>query len=70
MTNQEAYEALTSANAHWDRKDKNHIIVWTRGQDVVEAELVETFLRDARMICVKRRFDSICGKTYSIFKHK
>lgn len=70
MTNKQAYEALTKANAHWGRKDDKHIYVWTEGYKTADAHNVERFLMQAGMRCMSQEFDSVCGKTCSTFKHK
>lgn len=70
LSNKQAYEALTKANAHWDRKDANHIVVWTSGYVTQDAHNVEKFLMQAGMRIVEQEFDRICGKTKNVFKHK
>lgn len=70
MTNKQAYQALSNANVHWDRKDNNHIVVWTSGYKTQDAYNIEKFLNQAGMQCLEMRFDKICGKTQAVYKHK
>jgi hypothetical protein len=70
LTNQQAYDALIESHVHWDRKDSQHIIIWTSGYKTADCMKIETFLMQAGMRCVKQEFDKHCGKTFSIFKHK
>ena len=70
MTNQEAYKELSDKHVHWDRKDSNHIIVWTNGYKTQDCHNIEKFLMQAGMFIVRQEFDKICGKTYSVYKHK
>lgn len=69
MTNQEAYKQLTDRHVHWDRKDSNHIIVWTSGYKTADHRNIAKFLLQAKMVLVNEEFDNICGKTKGIFKH-
>lgn len=70
MTNTQAYEALTKANAPWTRKDATHIVVYTSGYVTQEAHDIEKFLMQAGMRLVSQEFDKVCGKTFNVFKHK
>ena len=70
LTNQQAYEQLTANHVHWDRKSSNEIIVWTSGYLTADCHNIEKFLMQAGMLCIKQEFDQMCGKTYSIFRHK
>lgn len=70
MNNREAYQALTEARVHWDRKDGNHIIVWTSGYLTAECHEIERFLMQAKMRAVSQEFDKVCGKTVTTYKHK
>lgn len=70
MDNKQAYDALDSSGLQWDRKDSTHILVWTTGYITQDAHNVERFLMQAGMRCISHDFDSHCGKTRSIFKHK
>ncbi len=73
MKNQEQWKlfAALEGKVHWDRKDKNHIIVWTSGYKTAECHEIERYLMDNfKMTCMSQKFDSLCGKTVSVFKHK
>lgn len=70
MTNLEAYEGLTEAGLMWDRKDDRHIWVGTNGYKTEDCREVERFLGQAGMVCLDQEFDSISGKTISLFRHK
>ena len=69
LTNQQAYQQLSDKHVHWDRKDSNHIIVWTSGYQTADCHRIEEFLIKAGMWCCERKFDSMCGKTYSVYQH-
>ena len=70
MTNQQAYKILTENNFHWDRVSAKEIIVWTPGYKTAACFEIEEILMKAKMFALKRDFDEMCGKTYTIFKHK
>lgn len=70
MTNKQAYEILNKYYIHWSRKDAKHIIIWTSGYKTQEAHAIEALLRQAKMRIVEQEFDRMCGKTFSVFKHK
>lgn len=70
MTNEEAYNQLNANNVHWNRKDKNHILVWVSGYMHMDCYEIEKFLLQAGMRLMKQEFDPICGKTVNVFKHK
>lgn len=69
LTNQQAYQQLSDNYVHWDRKDANHIIVWTSGYETADCHDIEEFLMRAGMRCCERKFDRMCGKTYSVYRH-
>ena len=70
MTNQQAYEALSNSNVHWDRQDASHIVIWTSGYITADAMNIERFLRQAGMVAMSQDYDSVCGKTKTLYKHK
>jgi hypothetical protein len=70
ISNKEAYKTLEDIGLQWDRKDANHIVVWTRGYKDESCRELESYLRRAGMVCVGQAYDSICMKTYSIYRHK
>lgn len=70
LSNKKAYEVLIKNHVHWDRKDKNHIVVWTSGYITADCHTIEKFLMKAGMRAVDQKFDSMCGKTKTTFKHK
>lgn len=70
QNNQKAYTALTAANVHWDRKGPKKIIVWTPGYNTQAANQIETFLNQYGFRVIGQNFDSVCGKTFTIFSHK
>lgn len=70
MTTMQACEALTTNHVHWDRKDTNHIVVWTSGYKTANHTSIETFLMQAGMRMVSEDYDTVCGKTRAIYKHK
>ncbi len=69
MINDDIYQILVNKNTHWDRKDSKHIYIWTSGYKTMECYEYEKLLNKAKMVCVKRRFDTLCGKTFSLYKH-
>lgn len=70
MTNQQAYEGLTKAHANWDRVSENEIVVWTSGYLTDDCRKVETYLMQAGMRATSQEFDSISGKTRTVYRHK
>lgn len=70
LNNKKAYEILSQNHVHWDRKDKNHIVVFTLGYLTQDAHTIENFLNKAGMYAVDQKFDSICGKTATVYRHK
>ena len=69
-SNIDAYKALDEAGIHWDRKDANHIIVFTNGYRTREAVNIEQYLMQAGMILLSQDYDKISQKTWNLFKHK
>jgi len=70
MTNQEAYQVLEDNFVHWGRIDEDTIYVYTSGYQTAECYEIEKFLMKAKMFCLEMRFDSHCGKTKSVYRHK
>ena len=70
LTNKQAYQALTAANVHWDRKDAKHIVVFTSGYKCANCHNIEKYLMQAGMRIVSQEFDRMSGKTFSVYKHK
>lgn len=70
MTNQQAYEGLTKAHANWDRVSEKEIVVWTSGYVTADCHLVEEYLMQAGMFVTSQDYDTICGKTRTVYRHK
>lgn len=68
MTTQEYYQALNDNYVHWDRRDEDHIVVWTSGYRTAECYEIERFLMKGKFFALSMDFDSLCGKTKTVYK--
>lgn len=70
MNKQRAYNILNKNHIHWDRRDKNTIVVFTDGYLTALAYKIEEVLMQAKFQCAEMNYDGISGKTVSVYKHK
>lgn len=73
VNNQAAYQWLIDNHVHWDRKDDNHIVVWTSGYKTCADDGhygIELVLRTYGMWMRSESFDKMSGKTMAVYKHK
>lgn len=66
------YEFLDANNYFWDRKDKNHIYVALNGYRVFDKryERLIAAAKNVKAINIDAQYDSLCQKTFYVFKHK
>lgn len=65
-----AYDQLNKNHVHWDRRDKNHIVIWVLGYHHADCFEIEKFLMPLGFFMIEMEFDKICGKTKCVYNHK
>lgn len=64
------YKEFKKNYVHWNRRDENTIVVWTSGYATEEFRVIEEFLMKHECYCMSMEFDTQCGKTKAVYKHK
>lgn len=68
-SNHLAYDWLNGMRAHWGRKSANEIFVWTSGYCTQDCHDLEEALMAFGFSAMSRDFDSLCGKTVTVYWH-
>jgi hypothetical protein len=61
-------ERMSNNMDHYDRVDNDTWVVWTSGFETSEMMNIQMFLEAADFMCMRTKFDPICGKTATYFK--
>ncbi len=66
----QAYRWMNDEYIHWDRKDSTHIVVYTNGYKTQQAYDIEAKLMTYKFNAMSMDYDSISGKTWTVYKHR